>query len=194
MKISAQLPAAPTSAPATGRAWDPRETYPAWSIITFEFPARAAGELPPVKLVWYDGNKRPPRPADLEPDRDFAKVIPGDGGSYFLGDKGTIVSGAWGGCRIIPEAKMKAYKPPAKSIPRSNGMHEDWVVACKGGQPASSNFIDFAAGLTEIVLLGVIAQRTGRPLEYDFKAMKFTNDPEANALLKREPRKGWAYA
>ena len=68
-----------------------------------------------------------------------------DGGVLFIGDKGVIMCGCYGrGARLIPEAKMREFKPPAKTIsriPGGEGGHErDWVRACKGGKPASSNF------------------------------------------------------
>ena len=160
------------------------ETFPAWSIVTYRFPAR--GSMPPVTLKWFDGGKRPPRPADLEPERkeDFDSV--------FLGTKGTMVAGTTGdGARIIPEAKRQATPRPEQSIPRSpKGHHGDFLEACRGGEPASSNF-DYSGPLTEIVLLGNLAIRLGRKIEFDVVAMKAKNCPEADALIRRTPRPGW---
>lgn len=160
------------------------ETFPKWSIVTYKFPAR--GSMPPMTLKWFDGGKRPPRPADLEPERKE------DYDSVYYGSKGTMVAGTGGeGARIIPEAKRQAVPRPEKTIPRSpKGFHGDFLEACRGGPPASSNF-DYSGPLTEIVLLGNLAIRLGRKIEYDVVAMKAKNCPEADALIRRTPRPGW---
>ncbi len=132
--------------------------------------------MPPVKLTWLDGRLMPPRPRDLEPGRRL------DGnGAIFLGDKGTIIHGSHGagGLRIVPEAKMKAYKRPQKTISRVNrgqsGHEQDWVRACKDGKPASSSF-EYGGPLTEMVLLGVLAMRLkDQPLKWDPVNLKVTN-------------------
>jgi len=169
-----------------------KETYPVWSIITYEFPAR--GDLPPVKLVWYDGKKLPPRPPELgeerNPDGSYARVL-GDNGVLLVGDQGKMLAGDTP--RIIPEAKMKEFKRPEPSLPRvpGNDHHEDWFIACRGGRPASSNF-DFAGPLAEAALVGNIAIATGKRIEWDGPAMKAKNCPEAARLVHREYRKGWS--
>ena len=154
------------------------ETAPSWSIVTYQFPAR--GELPPVKLVWYDGGKKPPRPKELDAKRPL-----GDNGSIYIGDEGTIYGG-----RIIPEERMKEFGRPPQRIPRVSGHYTEWLEACKGGTPASSNF-DVAGPVTEAVLLGNLAIRTGKKVEWDGPNMKSTNVPEANRYIRREYRKGW---
>ncbi len=162
------------------------ETYPEASITTFEFPAR--GEMPPVKLTWYDGGLKPPRPFDLEAGRDLPS-----NGTLFVGDKGNLLVGEKGGSpRIIPETKMKEYKLPAKTMPRVDGSHEqNWIDACKGGPAACSNF-EYSGLLTEVVLLGNIALRYEEKLEWDGENMKVTNIPEANQYVRREYRDGWS--
>ncbi len=157
------------------------ETAPKWSIITYQFPAR--GELPPLKVVWYDGGKKPPRPKELEGNRKM-----GNGGQLFFGDKGVILGG--GNPRLIPEAKMKEFQRPPKTVPRSPGHVEEWVRACKGGEPAGANF-DFAGPLSEMVLMGNFAVRSGKRIEWDAENMRCTNIPAANRYVRREPRKGW---
>ncbi|HEY3324516.1 MAG TPA: Gfo/Idh/MocA family oxidoreductase [Planctomycetota bacterium] len=160
-----------------------KESGPLWSIIKYEFPAR--GEMPPVKLIWYDGGKLPPRPEELEKDRQW-----GDNGTMLIGDKGKLLYD--GTPRIIPEAKMKEFKRPEPTIPRipKGDHHLDFFIACKGGRPASSNF-EFAGPLAESVLAGNIAVRLGKRIEWDGPNMKATNAPEADALIRREYRKGW---
>ena len=164
------------------------ESAPLWSIITYEFPAR--GDLPPVKLVWYDGNKAPPRPPELEEGRQW-----GNNGILLVGDKGKILHGDTP--RIIPEAKMKEFKRPDPSLPRIEGKspddkhHNDWFAACRGERPASSNF-DFAGPLAEAALVGNVAIRVGKKIEWDGPAMKAKNCPEADKFIHREYRKGWS--
>jgi hypothetical protein len=103
----------------------------------------------------------------------------------YVGDKGVILDN-----RIIPEEKMQAYKLPPKTLPRRSGTWGEWVEAIRGGEPAACNF-DWAGILTEAVLLGNIAIRAGKVLDYDAKAMRFTNDKQANKYLDEPSRKGW---
>ncbi len=183
----------PTRVEATTTHYQPEvasETYPRAAIIRYEFPAR--GDMPPVKLTWFDGRLMPPRPKDLEPSRRLE-----GNGALLLGDKGTIMHGSHGagGVRIIPEVKMKAYKRPEKTMPRvkggMSGHEQDWIRACKDGKPASSNF-DYGGSLTEMVLLGVLAMRVkDTPLEWDPVNMKITNNSEANKYITPVFREGW---
>ncbi|MHC4539609.1 MAG: Gfo/Idh/MocA family protein [Planctomycetota bacterium] len=174
---------------ATSTHFDPEimaETYPVASIVRYTFPAR--GNMPPVELIWSDGRLRPPRPDDMEINRKF-----GGEGALLVGQDGNIMHGSHGagGVRIVPESKMKAYTLPAKTLPRSKGHHEDWILACKGGKPASANF-DYGGPLTEMALLGVLAIRNqNRKLIYDVKNMRITNDDEANQYVKGPFRDGW---
>jgi predicted dehydrogenase len=167
-----------------------KETYPLSSIIRYDFPAR--GNMPPVRLNWYDGGLLPARPAELEPGRKL-----GDSGVIFEGDKGKIMCGTYGeGPRIIPEAKMREYQRPPKTIPRieggGEGHEQNWVDACKGGEPACSNF-DYSGPLTETVVMGNLAVRfPNRKLEWDGENMKVTNLEEANEYVHRQYRQGWS--
>ena len=114
-----------------------------------------------------------------------------DEGIYFVGDDGVILCGGWGGSpRIIPEPKMQAYERPAKTIPRVSEHRLDWIEACKGEDPTSSNF-DYAGPLTEVVLLGAVALRTGKKIRWDGPNMKATNAPEADKYIKPAFREGW---
>jgi predicted dehydrogenase len=177
----------PTSVEVLSQEGNNDETGPVKSIVRYEFPAR--GDMPPITLTWYDGGNMPPRPEDLEPDRQLGD---NDGGSLLIGDKGKILAPGW--CaespRLIPESKMKEYKLPPKTIPRSPGHHQEWINACKGGKPPTANF-DFSGPLTEVLLLGNIAIRTGEKLLWDGPNMKITNVPEANNYVRRRYRKGW---
>lgn len=171
---------------------DNKETYPKASIVRYNFPAR--GAMPPVKLTWYDGGLLPPRPEELEPTRQLGKKD--DSGAIFTGTKGKLMSGTYGeGPRLIPETRMKEYKKPEKTLPRiptgSDGHEKNWVNACKGGEPACSNF-DYSGPLTEMVVMGNLAIRfPGQRLDWDGKNMKVTNLPEANEYVHRQYREGW---
>ncbi|MCX5645622.1 MAG: Gfo/Idh/MocA family oxidoreductase [Phycisphaerae bacterium] len=169
------------------------ESYPQASIVRYEFPEREG--MPPLELTWYDGGLMPRRPKELEPGRRLGDKL---GGVIFIGDKGTLVSDSYANSpRLIPETRMKEYQRPARSIPRSVGHHKEWIEACKGGQPAGSNF-DYAGPLTEMILLGNIAvrmslktQEKGLRLTYDGPNMRITNLPEANEYMQRKYRDGW---
>ena len=174
----------PTSVEASSTLVN-KETYPVASIVTYDFPQR--GDLPPVKLSWYDGGIRPPRPAEIADDQHM-----GDNGILFVGDKGKMLEHT-----LLPESKRKEYGRPPQMIPRSPGHYKEWIAACKGGKPAGSNF-DHAGPLAETVLLGNVALRlelreklTRARLDWDPEKFEFTNLAEANQFLRREYREGW---
>ncbi|MBW8001212.1 MAG: Gfo/Idh/MocA family oxidoreductase [Planctomycetes bacterium] len=179
-----------------GRRDDAYETFPTAAIVRYKFPAR--GDMGPMKLNWYDGGLKPPRPDFLEKGRRMGEGgdpgSAGDNGVIFYGDKGALMCGAYGRSpRLIPETDMKAYKKPEKTIERIADSHEkDWVRACKGGPKATSNF-EYAGPFTESVLLGNVAIRfAGKKLDWDGKKMKVTNLDEANEFVHRPYREGWS--
>ena len=174
----------PTSVQATSTLVN-TETYPVASMVHYQFPARS--DMPPVKLTWYDGGLRPPRPDELDQGEQM-----GTGGTLFVGDKGKML-----GHRLIPQSRAREYGKPPQVLPRSPGHFVEWIEACKGGKPAGSNF-DHAGPLAEAVLLGNVALRpelretlTRTELLWDGPGMKITNVPEANEFLHREYREGW---
>jgi hypothetical protein len=179
----------PTRIEATSTKFN-GESWPVAEVFHYHFPAR--GKLPPVKLSWYDGGIMPKRPEELEPGRRMGNS---DGGVLYVGDKGKIMCGCYGdNPRLIPETKMKEYVQPAKSIPRSPGIHEEWVESIKKNVQATSNF-EYASKLVETMMLGNIAIRMAprnRVLEWDGKKGEFTNLPEANEYLIREYKAGWS--
>lgn len=163
------------------------ETAPKWSIINYEFPAR--GAQPAVKMVWYDGGKKPS--ADLVKGRE----LPGNG-VIMIGDKDTLfVPSYWGGGSFLSGAKMEDFKNIPESLPRLPGFernhHQEWINACKGGPKALSNF-DYSGPMTEAVLLGNVALRAGRKIEWNAKELRISNAPEANRFLRTEYRQGWS--
>ena len=134
-----------------------------------------------MKVTWYDGNLAG------EAFKKAGAQSWGDG-SLFIGDKGMLLAD-YGGYRLLPEDKYKGFVAPAKSIPDSIGHYEEWMQAIRNGGPTTCNF-DYAGALTETVLLGTVAYRTGEPIEWDGRKLK-TNNERANALLRKEYRKGW---
>jgi len=118
-------------------------------------------------------------------------VVPPPDGSLFIGDKGMITTGTYGEqTRLIPVEKMADYRFPPPLLTRSPGHYRDWIRACKGGDPACSNF-NVAAPFAEWMLLGVIALRFDGKLEWDAAKMRFTNNEQANKYLTPTFRKGW---
>jgi predicted dehydrogenase len=165
-----------------------KETVPLAALVHYQFPAR--GNLPPVKLHWYDGGVLPERPVELEEDE--RNLNPEDG-IIFVGDKGKMLVTGWGGAspRLIPERRNQEYKRPAPTLPRSVGHYKEFIEACKGGSTPRSNF-DFSGPLTEAVLLGsVCIHNGGKKLLWDSEKLEITNEPEANQLLHYEYRNGW---
>ena len=156
-----------------------KESTPNWMVVNYEFPAR--GDMPAVKLTWSDGGKRPAILADK-------KINWGDG-VLFVGDKGMLLAD-YDRRVLMPEAEFKDFKAPEPTIAKSIGHHAEWIAACKDGRPTTCNFT-YSGALTESVLLGNVAFRTGKKLAWDAAAIKATGCPEADALLKREYRPGW---
>ena len=205
--------------PTEIEAWAPGingETYPLKSRIRFLFPERDG--LAPVNFHWYDGgdakpgnpfvhdgNNKPAKEVTAEIEEMMGEV-PGSG-CVLIGDKGKLFSpddyGAKFFLRLNDEKELvngqshEAVKAIPQIIPRNafqgNGdlrHHLEWIAGCKGGPVPYSNF-DIAAYLTEIILLGCVAMRTGKKLEWDGPNMRATNAPEAMQFVKRSNRKGW---
>jgi predicted dehydrogenase len=146
-------------------------------LATWRFAAR--GNLPPVSVYWYDGGLRPPTPAGLDPDDPRQRLGEGGNGIYFQGDKGIITCAGWSGMpRLLPLELGREYKRPPKTLPRVEGHHADWLRACKGGEPASSDFA-YSTRLMEFLLLGNVALRARKQIRWDAAAMKATYAPEA---------------
>lgn len=170
----------------------PEKAYPAWSIINFQFPAR--GKMPPVKFVWYDGGKMPP------PELSQGAKFP-NSGSLLVGKNGTLFSPNDYGAKfvLLPEEKFKGMKEeiakPPQRLPHGlgddRGHHQEWIKACKGEGKTMSNF-DYAALLTETILLGNVAMRAGEKLEWDGEKMRATNTRSADKYVKNEYLNGYA--
>ncbi len=183
-------PGSPTSVEVVAATPNTAETFPKASVVKWTFPAK--GTRPAFVAYWYDGGLRPSTPAVLEADRR----IP-DTGNLFVGTKASmIVAGDYGeSARIIPETKMREIGKPKPLLERSPGHQLEWLMACVGEKPLDfpkSNF-SYAGPFTETILLGNVALRVGRKLEWDSVAMKFPNCPAADAFLSKEYRSGWKF-
>jgi predicted dehydrogenase len=167
------------------------ETYPVATIIQYNFAAR--GDMPPVKFTWYDGGLKPPRPEELEENRPFkGEGEDEDEGLLFVGDRGKILC-AFNGAhpKLIPESKMASFQPPPKTLPRSPGNEREWLDACKGGKIKPGGNFEFEGLVTETLLLGNVAARTGQKLHWDRASLKVTNNDAAQKFVRPERRSGW---
>jgi predicted dehydrogenase len=166
------------------------ETYPVASIVRYNFPAR--GDMPPVKFTWYDGGLKPPRPEELENDRPLKGEGEEDEGLLFHGDRGKILCSFNGGHpKLIPEAKMNSYKQPPKTLPRSPGNEREWLDACKGSKEKPGGNFEFSGLVTETLLLGNVATRTGQKLTWDRPNLKVVDSELAQKMVRPERRTGW---
>ena len=165
------------------------ETAPVWSIVRYTFPAR--GNRGPVKFTWYDGGKLPP--PELS-DGAVAKGADGrvrmDNGIIVVGEKGRLLSDRRAGYKLLPEKDWPQRPQVPQTLPESPGHHEEWINACRGGPPSTDGF-DYAGPLTEMVLLGNVAIRAAKKIEWDGPNLKVTNAPDAQKFIRREYRKGW---
>jgi predicted dehydrogenase len=157
------------------------ETAPLSSITRWFFPAEGARDA--VTITWWDGGLKPPQPDEMDADSEFGE------GDWLLivGDKGKMY-----GHRIIPNARAKEIGAPPSVLERSPGHYLEWIQACKGGAPGGSDFVNHAAHLAEVVLLGNIAIRTKQKLLWDAPNLRFTNSEAANQLINPPYRSGWS--
>ena len=161
-------------------------SFPSGELIFYEFAAR--GSMPPVKLTWYDGGLMPQKPEELG-NEELIK----EGGAIIVGSKGKLIHSTYGANpRLLPQSLQQSVgKPPEKLARIPNEEHEmNWVDAAKGKTQTTSPF-EYAAKLTEVMLLGVVALKAGKKILYDSANMQVTNVPEANHYLSRQYRQGW---
>jgi hypothetical protein len=163
---------------------DPSEaspyTNPHWLISTWTHPAR--GDMPPLTLTWYDGIQRPKSPPGFDLNKWGLGVL-------FIGEKGMVLSD-YGKHFLLPEDKFKDFERPEPWIPNSLGHHREWIHACKTGEPTTCNF-DYSGKLIEHNLLGNVAYRVGKKLQWDPKNLKAVGCPEADKFINRPYRDGW---
>lgn len=175
----------PTTISATGPKPHPQSTT-AGLTVQYDYPAR--GDLPAVKLTWYDGGLRPKILASLTDAQ--GKPLAWNSGQLFVGEKGMIISD-YGKHLLLPAENFADFKRPDPTIPRSIGHHQEWIRAIKTGGDTTCNF-DYSGALTEAVLLGVASYRSGASIQWDAANLKVTNSPEAQQYIHKEYRKGWA--
>jgi len=164
------------------------QTGPDWAVITHRFPAgKYSGEL---EYTWYDGGKMPAEEVIegagmpvAEVAKKFDLVMIGAKGKLFFKRSSTD----W---VTSPASLLEDFDPPAETISRVENEDVEWITACRGGPPALSNFAN-AGPFTEMVLLGNLAVRLNRPIEWDGPNMKAVGCPEADPLIRRQYRKGW---
>ncbi|MCS7022204.1 MAG: Gfo/Idh/MocA family oxidoreductase [Gemmataceae bacterium] len=147
--------------------------------VDYYFPAR--GELPPVHLTWYHGVPGP----DLH-GKETYKGYPA--GVLFVGEKGKLIAD-YSKHQLLPEELARSLTPPARSLPSSPGHHQEWLNSIRNGTTPSCHF-GYAGPLTEAVLLGNVAYRAGKPIEWD-PIKGTTGDARADTFLQRPYRKGW---
>jgi predicted dehydrogenase len=163
-----------------------KATYPMATTTYYEFPAR--GAKPAVKVTWFDGGLLPPKPEEMGTE-EFDK----GGGVLYIGSKGKLLHGTYAQNPRLLGPLANAPKPP-QTYKRITTSHEiNWIDAIRGRQETTSPF-SYAAKLTEIMLLGVVALNAGKKIQYDGANMKITNAPEAEQFLRRQYRQGWALA
>jgi len=156
------------------------EIAPASMSATYQYGSR--GDQPPVKLTWHQGENKP----EIWTQGGIPKW--GDG-CLFIGDKGMILSD-YGKHMLLPEKEFVDFKRPDPTLPRVSEHHAEWIDCCKNGKQASANF-HYSGLLTEANHLGNVAFRLGKKLQWDHKAMKAVNAPEADAMIRKERRAGW---
>ena len=149
--------------------------------------------MPPVKFNWYDAGLKPARPDELEDNRPLkGEGEEDDEGLLFIGDSGKILCGFNGANpKLIPQAKMDAFQPPPKTLPRSPGNEREWLDACKGSKVKPGGNFEFSGMVTETLLLGNVTTLVGQKLKWDRPSLKAVNSQAADKYIRPERRKGW---
>lgn len=166
------------------------EMYTKASTVKFEYPATAL--RPGFALLWHEGGRKPDRPDELDEGTELSNQ-----GALYIGTEGKMIClpHAKAPPRLLPQARHEEYGKPEQQIARSEGHHKEWYSACIEEKPydhPKSNF-EYAGPFTESMLLGCIAQKVGGRLEYDAKAMRFTNNDDANQYVSKTYRDGWEF-
>ncbi len=176
-----------------------RLSFPRWELIRFHVPAR--GEMPPVTFTWHNGTPTPPSTEHTEHlvkaglltlGEDGQRKYANWAGLLVVGTEGMIFATEHNGkITLLPEEKFRDFQGPPPTLPRSPGHEKEWLRACKGGDPAMSNF-EYAGPFVEYLMLGNVATQVEGAVEYDPAAGKIVNNPAADALLRSDYRKGWS--
>ncbi len=177
LKLDAPLTIEPVAGPPAHH-----DIAPASMAVKYTYGKR--GELPPVELTWYQGTQKPAIWRE-------GKIPQWGDGCLFIGDNGMLLAD-YGKLVLLPEEKFKGFTPPKPYLAPSPGQQQEFFLACKGEGPKPLCHFGYSGPLTEANHLGNVAYRAGKKLEWDAKAMKFPNAPEAEKFLKREYREGWS--
>ncbi len=157
------------------------EIAPASMTAVYEYGPR--GDLPAVNLTWYQGSHKP--------DLWKAGEIPKWGnGVLFVGTEGMLLSD-YGKHVLLPENKFADFRPPKPFLPAPSSHHEQWLLACRGEGTTGSPF-SYAGPLTEANHLGNVAYRVGEKITWDAEKMQCVGCPDADPMIRREPREGWS--
>jgi predicted dehydrogenase len=172
----------PTRVSATGKKLSKDNDDEVPDVLQADFHYAARGDQPEVHLTWFSGCPGP----DLKATKPFHGY---GSGVLFEGDKGQLLAD-YGRYTPLPKARFKDFTPPKPTIPNSIGHHKEWLEAIRNGGPTTCNFA-YSGALAETVLLGNVAFHCGQEIEWDDRAGRVTNVPEADKYLQREYRKGW---
>lgn len=153
------------------------ETAPLGLTVKYQFPETDVA--PGINLTWYDGN--------MTPKSVMGQRVP-SAGVMFVGTGGMMFAN-YSSYRLFPVDKYSTFEPPAKSISASIGHHKEWLKACRDGSPTTCNF-DYSGALTETVLLGNVAYRSGGPVKWDAKTLK-TDSDASQQYVSKQYRAGW---
>jgi hypothetical protein len=175
--------------PITGPPVD-SDAPPPRLIVQYEYPApppniggtSRPGQKSGLLLTWYHGGEHPEMLGD-----HYANW---KSGVLFVGSKGQLLAD-YGRHKLLPEKDFAGFTAPAQFIPNSIGHHKEWVNAIKTGGKTSCNF-DYSGPLTEAALLGNVAYRVGKKLQWDSKHLRATNSPEADQYIQHHYRNGWS--
>jgi hypothetical protein len=174
-----------------------RDSFPKWEKIRFHIPAR--GDLPPFTLHYYNGSSASGMRAEIEELLGRPLDWGDHGAKKWVDHAATLIIGSEGKLwanghntefTLMPEEKFEGMGGPPQTLPRSPGHEREWLNACRGGEPAWSNF-DYATPLAEFLHLGNVATQFDHAIEFDCLACEIVNDPSAGAALTREYRQGW---
>jgi predicted dehydrogenase len=188
----------PVSAECVSSEEATKDSPPKRSVIRLDFAAK--GDRPALALFWHDGGNLPSAEqfgGEIpmhQPEKEDQKPRKTANGALFIGDKGILLDDYdRGEPALLPKEKMADFQKPEKTIPRSPGHYEEWIIACKGGEKAGSDFVEKSAALTEMVLIGHLAAHVGpgKKLEWDNEAGVVKNIPEANQWVNKTYREGW---
>ncbi len=184
----------PTAVDCVSRKPSLDRLIPASSRLVFHFPAN--GKRGEVKLYWYDGPQDYATAGRID-EFGVGGITDQGRACWLVGSKGLLACGTHAGMpAIFPSEVRKSWKSqrPEQTVPRvDGGSFREWIRACKGEGPEPGSNFGYSSKLTEIILLGVLAQRFNTRIEWDAKAGRITNKPELNAFIKEPVRAGWSY-